>query len=176
MPRLDNSVNLGAQFADLHQFTNWWWRAGQPMRPPEDPFRMAPATQGLVLFRYAQFQVEQITLLAGWEVPAHCHPNVRTYECHIVGTGHAWLWDHATGYQSHGEWRKIPYATKKNRPTKFKRLLIEAGQAHKGVADTVNVVLSFQHWLNGVAPSFIADDWQSAKGKGLWKDGLRAFA
>ena len=176
MPRLDDSVNLGAQFADLRQFTNWWWRNGQPMRPPEDPVRIAKATHGLVLFRAGQFQVEQITLFPDFEVPVHAHPNVRTYECHIVGTGDAWLWDHATGYQSNGRWRKIPYATKKDRSPRVKRLLIEAGQAHKGVADTVNVALSFQHWLNGVEPSFIADDWLPGHGLGLWKDGLRAFA
>ena len=175
MPRLDNSVNLGAQFADLHQFTNWWWRNGQPYCLPEDPIRISRATQSLVILRAGQFQVEQVTLFPDFEVPIHCHPNVRTYECHIVGTGDAWL-SVVEPYMSHHTWHKIPYATKKDRSPKYKRLLIEAGQAHKGTAHTVNIVLSFQHWLNGVAPSFIADDWQGAKGAGLWKDGLRAFA
>ncbi len=174
MPRSDK-VNPGAQFTNLRQFTNWYWRNGQPYLPPEDPYRRAPATHSLVLFRAGQFQVEQVTLFPDFVIPVHFHPNVQTYECHIVGKGDAWLWDKASGFQSFGRWRKVPYTTRKDKSPKYKRLLIDAGQPHRGKAHTVNVALSFQHWLNDREPSFIADDWQQPD-QCLWKEGLRAFA
>lgn len=153
-------------FDDLRQFTNWWWRHDQPTRPPGDAYRTSRATQSLILFRAGQFQVEQVTLLPGFVVPVHAHPNVGTYECHIIGTGDAWL-------MRSGRWDKIPYTTRLDRSPRFKRLLINRGQLHKGVAHSVNVVLSFQHWADDTPPSFIADDWHQPDKLG-WPDGQGA--
>ena len=165
MPRRDDAVNPGSQVADLRQFTNWWWRAGQPYAPPSRPYRMADSSHSFVLYRCGPFQVEQVTLLPGVWVPEHCHPNVRTYECHIVGGGIAEL--------QHGDgWRKVPYWPDQRHHVKYRRLLIEAGQMHRGVAHVVNVALSFQHWLNGVRPTFIGDDWLQPDGN-VWQGILR---
>lgn len=43
-------------------------------------------------------------------------------------------------------------------------LMIEAGQYHRGVAETDTVALSFQQWLSGVEPSFITSNWLQPDG------------
>lgn len=138
---------------DLRQFTRWWWRAGQPYLPPVDNTRRMEGTHEFVLYRHGPFQVEQVTLYPHIEVPPHSHPNVRTYECHVAGGGDAWL------HTARG-WEKVPYKPDPSRHVMHRRLLIEAGQRHKGVAHVVNVVLSFQHWLNEVPPDFLTNDWE----------------
>lgn len=146
----------------LRQFCNWWWREGRPYAVPEDCVRAHPGSHEFVIYRHGQFQVEQITLFPDYEVVAHCHPNVRTYECHLMGGGVAELEIDGTG-----QWKTLPYEPDQEHHVMYRRLLIEAGQYHRGVAHVVNVALSFQQWLNEVPPMFITDDWEQAGG-GRW--------
>lgn len=145
----------------LRQFTNWWWKAGQPYAVPVDCVCVHPNSHEFVIYRHEQFQVEQITLFPDHDVVAHCHPNVRTYECHVVGGGMAEL--EIDGV----EWRRLPYEPDPKHHVMYRRLLIEAGQYHRGIADVVNVALSFQHWLDNVPPTFITENWKQADG-GNW--------
>ena len=136
-------------WTSLRQFTNWWWRSGEPYRVPADPFKLFAASCEFVVFRSGQFQVEHICLLPNIDVPCHSHPNVDNYECHLSGCGDAWI-----------DGRKLPHTNDydKHHP-RARRVLIKAGTPHRGVAHSVNVVLSFQHWLNDTPPTFITADW-----------------
>ncbi len=114
---------------------------------------MCAGSHEWVLFREGQYQVEQVTLLPWFQVPPHSHPNVDTYECHLTGSGQAWI----------GE-THLPYALDYDKhPPRTRRLLIPAGVPHWGMADTVVVALSFQYWYKGVSPTFITDDWVGEK-------------
>lgn len=134
---------------NLRQFTNWWWRNFQPYRVPEDAVKVSKGSHEFVMFREGRFQVEQVTLFPEVPVQKHHHPNINTYECHITGSGSAWL-----------DGRELPFTYDYNRGSPMsRRLLIKAGEPHWGVAKTVVVALSFQEWLNGVPPTHITDDW-----------------
>ncbi len=144
------------EWINVSQFMKAWWRAGQPYKVPDKNYKeinvdgYIPMFREFVLYRAGQFQVEQITLLPDVAVPPHSHPNIDTYECHVAGSGNAWIED-----------RQLPYTHdyRKHSPI-ARRFLIKAGDVHWGIADTVNVVLSFQHWHNLVSPTFITDDWE----------------
>ena len=133
----------------LRHFTNWWWRNGQPYKVPDESVKTCEGSHEWVLFRAGQYQVEQVTLLPNIPVPPHAHPNIDTYETHLTGVGNAWIEDvhlpYSMDYESHHP--------------RARRLLIPAGTSHWGMADTVVVALSFQHWHNAISPTFITDDW-----------------
>jgi len=148
-------VNLGS-YENLRQFTNWWWRNDEPLALPDDCLRLGPCSSQFVMFRDGQFQVEQVALYAGAVVPEHWHPNVDTYECHVTGGGEAYVGD-----------VRIPDLPDFTKEVKFRRLHIAPGVHHRGRAAVDNVALSFQHWLNGVTPTFITDDWVQ-EGGGTW--------
>lgn len=136
-------------WTSLRQFTNWWWRNNRPLLQPENRMKVCDGSVETVLFRKGPFQVERIFLYAGVPVPPHTHPNVDTYETHLMGSGNAWIEDVKLKYSLEGD----------TRHPKYRRLLIKAGQSHWGIADTDVEALSFQEWLNGVPPTFITDDW-----------------
>ncbi len=145
-------------WSTLRQFTKWWWLSGQPCQPPEGCVKVCPGSHEFVLFRHGQFQVEQVTLMAGHPVPAHCHPSVRTYDCHLTGVGDADL------ETDPGIWQALPRSPKHEHHPMFRMLLIEAGQYHRGEAVEDTVALSFQEWLCDVEPSFITDNWLQPSG------------
>jgi len=140
------------QVLNLRQFTNWWWKAGQPYKIPEDPVKICKNSMEFVLFRVGRFQVEQITLVPGVEVPPHCHPNVDTYETHLCGSGIAFLGNNS--YPLNYSYAHDP----KNR-FHLRRLRIKPGVIHSGKADTMVVALSFQEWMDCVSPTHITDNW-----------------
>ncbi len=136
------------QDGNVSQFMLWWLSVGRPYKVPEDPVRPGPKSHEFVMFREGQFQVEQVMLYAYAEVPTHRHPNVDTIECHLIGGGKAYVGDKVVAERQ-------------------ARIRIPAGALHGGVATCCNVVLSFQHWLNEVPPTFVTDDWEQVGG-GQW--------
>ncbi len=148
----------GFGWVNLRAFTKWWWASGQPIDPPEDCVKVCFGSHEFVMFRHLQYQVEQVTLMAGHPVPAHCHPSVRTYESHLTGSGVAELEDEA------GSWRALRREPDRKHHPRFRMLMIEAGQYHRGKADTDTVALSFQQWLYSVEPDFITSNWLQPDG------------
>lgn len=140
---------MDEQWTSIRQFTNWWWRSGQPFAVPNDAVKRCEGSHEFVMYRCGRFQVEQVTLFPGYAVPPHSHPNVETYECHLVGGGHAVV----------GGVRLPEYPSEDHHP-KHRRIYIPAGIVHSGWAYVTNVALSFQRWHNDVPPTFITDDWE----------------
>lgn len=160
--RRGEDVNPGAQieWASLKDFTDWWWSenpyssfVSRPLAPPPDAVKMCEASCEFVIFRRGQYQVEQIILMPGRYVPPHNHPNVDTFEIHLMGSGTAEL------KLRNDSWFRCKQDADLSKLADKRRLHIKPGQMHRGVAATVNVALSFQRWLNGVRPTFITDDW-----------------
>jgi hypothetical protein len=134
---------------NLRIFTKWWWE-NKPFDVPDNPVKLSEGSHEFVMFRDKQFQVEQITLYPHFPVPAHCHPNVDTYESHLVGSGVAWVGENVMPYDCTFDIKKRYH---------LRRLRIEPGVLHGGMADTMVVAISCQQWLNDVPPTFITDDW-----------------
>lgn len=143
------------EWRTLRQFVDWWWRSNTPCDPPVDMLRQHRGSHETVLYRCGQFQVEQITLYPGHDVPSHSHPNVETVETHLVGSGLAYV----------GR-KRLPYETDTRHHPRARRLVIQPGVRHRGVATTINVALSFQRWKDGTEPTFITDDWRG----GAWPE------
>lgn len=138
------------EWQTLKQFTDWWWRSGQPFRVPgPDYVKATKASHEFLMYREGRFQVQQVVLMPGFPVPKHRHPNVHTIECHIVGGGDAWV-----------DGRHLPMVVSERHHPKYRRVRIPAGAWHSGEAYVVNVALSFQEWINGREPTFITDDWE----------------
>lgn len=107
------------------------------------------AGMGAVLFRSGCWQVELVIGMPNFIAPPHRHPNVDTADVVLNGsvTGH-------TGVRPFGRERG---------PLLANLQTIPAGARHGGKAGEFGVIyLSFQKWLNGVAPSHIGLDWEAA--------------
>lgn len=120
----------------------------RPLTAPPDP-----SCKGLsaILFRSGCWQVEMIASLPDVDVPAHRHPNVHTADVLISGGG---LGESGARSLGKSERRGSLVANLKTIP---------AGMAHSGKIGPQGVVyLSFQKWINGIAPSHLLFDWEAA--------------
>ncbi len=117
---------------------------------PENPVKISPELGSceFILFREGQYQAELITLFSGKEIPPHSHPNVDSIDFHMTGTGESFIGSHL-----------MPPANPDRGPL-GNRMPIPANVPHWGHAMTDVAVISLQKWKNGVAPSFLSDDWE----------------
>lgn len=135
----------------LHDFMITYLKQGSlPLAIPDNPLRQRAEVTEFVLYREGQFQVEMITVPPRITVAAHSHPNVDTYE-RFLCQDHGFAWEgkrrftsqflHENGHRLSG--------------------FIPHGMPHGAFTGDGSVFLSIQHWLNGIAPTFISDDWQA---------------
>jgi hypothetical protein len=111
----------------------------------------------IVLYRDGEFQVELFTIRAGAVVPPHRHPNVDTYEVFLhVGEGACARAAHKV---SNSGVRWLPAIHPED--PKGRSFFIAHGALHMATNGNEDaLVLSVQHWRNGVPPTFITDDWE----------------
>ena len=102
----------------------------------------------VVLFREACWQIEIICAMPHASAPRHMHPHVDSCE---LGLGGSVVGD--LGYGA--------FATRKARGSLAANLIaVPAGQWHGGAVGAGGAAfLSFQRWRDGIAPTWITDDW-----------------
>jgi hypothetical protein len=64
-------------WSTVHEFRDWWLKAGRPLRPPFDqPIFVTDMVYSLCLYREGQFQVELYIMKPNGLSPSHSHPGV----------------------------------------------------------------------------------------------------
>lgn len=95
----------------------------------------------VVLFRYQQFQVQLFIVKPGTVVPEHAHPEVDSFEVYLGGD---------IAFTLNGE------------PCNEQVIRVKPDAWHGAtIGARGGAFLSVQHWLNGRAPSTVADSWRA---------------
>lgn len=122
---------------------------------PADGFCSSGGLLGVTLYRSRQFQVQMFVFPAATEVAPHRHPNVDTIEMHVAGDYDFRVSGVSSIPIDHLQDRRGPVSRwwgrgVRVRPTDWHGLSVKSGATF----------LSVQHWLNGVAPTTVGNDWE----------------
>jgi hypothetical protein len=73
-------------FESVHEFVEYWFENGRPIRPPFDgPVFTTDIAYSVVLFRQDNCQVELYTCKPNTQAPWHGHPGVDSYFIYLGG-------------------------------------------------------------------------------------------
>jgi hypothetical protein len=137
-----------------------WYLESAPsvlLYPPcEKPLTHVEGVTGFVLFRKDQIQVQLFLVEPNTEIPDHTHPNVDSYEVYLAGdlafrlNGEMVLPEQIRDMRNEDGVSQSLYASV--------RVLPNAPHGAT-VGPRGGAFLSIQHWLNGVPPTSVGDDW-----------------
>lgn len=151
---------MGRIFSDeLSQFVLWYSEASLavPFVPIEGGCSFVEGVTGLVLFRRGQFQVQLFIVDPSVTIPSHVHPNVDSYEVFLSGMQFTFEEEIVITHEN---------ALVKNEDTgsalaRGYCIRVMPHEKHGGTASRGGgSFLSIQHWLNGVSPSSVGNDWE----------------
>lgn len=126
---------------DLTRFLRWYL-AERPVT--QGQVRMIGPITGMTLYRAEQFQVQMFAGTEGLIIPEHSHPNVDSYEVNCGGN---------LRFSKHGRWPRAPQVA-------GGVIRIRPGVLHGGYSGPGGgIFMSVQHWLNGVAPTCVTEDY-----------------
>jgi mannose-6-phosphate isomerase-like protein (cupin superfamily) len=135
---------LNAQNDVLEEFLHWWLQNRVICPPLDNSLTHIKDTYGVVLYRQGPFQVELFNVKPNSEIVPHLHPNVDSFEVFLTGDIH---------FMCNGEWsyeQKLGESITRVKPDSW----------HGGLfGEKGGCFLSVQHWLNGVPPTFVGNDW-----------------
>jgi quercetin dioxygenase-like cupin family protein len=132
----------------LEQFLQWWLHNRVICPPLTDSLVHVKDTHGVVLYREGQFQVELFNVKPNCEIVPHIHPNVDSFEVFLSGDIH-FMCDDVWSYE-----QKLGESITRVKPDSW----------HGGLfGEKGGCFLSVQHWLNGVQPTFVGNDWADYK-------------
>lgn len=126
---------------EIEAFTAWWL-TNRVIKPPlegNSGLNHIGPTHAVVLYREGPFQVELLSVKPDAKLPPHRHPNIDSIEIYMSG-------DIA-----------FTCGDKENYTSELRIPPNELHSAESGPRG--GCALSFQHWLNGVPPTFVGDDW-----------------
>jgi quercetin dioxygenase-like cupin family protein len=131
---------------ELTQFKDWWVKTKEHCPPDDNPVNIIGSCYGAVLYRKDQFQVQLFIVKPHSIINPHLHPNVDSYEVFVSGD---------INFMRDGEW----FTQNKLEGD----LRIYPSTWHGGkFGQRGGVFLSVQHWLNGIKPTSVEDDWFDA--------------
>ena len=125
----------------------------------------------LILYRNPPFQVQMFMTSDGFIVPEHTHPNVDSIEVYMGGDI---KFSHGGVFAGRDKWKKFEGATIPEAPpglgmdegrlgTSRRRgmmIRVRPNDVHGGITGKGGgVFLSVQHWLNGIEPHCISNDY-----------------
>lgn len=152
LKELVEGLHIPQSWPDATAFARWYFESGMPFMPPYDAQVVATDdATAVVLFRHGQFQVEQYLIHKQEKVKRHSHPHIRELITVNFGGG-------AQGPLS--EHAHVSAMWGMGQP------LLRGGQIHESAdlqreANTEGyVLLTFEWWQDGVAPSSAALDWR----------------
>jgi quercetin dioxygenase-like cupin family protein len=130
--------------ASVREFAVWWLRH-RPLRVPSaDAVRHVEGFAGVTLFRDGPFQAQLFVVRPGQRSTVHAHPNIDSVEYGLAGDG------------------EDTFTSERNRRLGA-LVMIAPGEMHAaGAGAGGGAFISFQKWLNGVAPSSVELDWSGA--------------
>ena len=135
---------MNAQTDVLEEFLQWWLQNRVICPPLDSSLTHIKDTYGVVLYRQGPFQVELFNVKPNSEIVPHLHPNVDSFEVFLTGDIH---------FMCNGEWsyeQKLGESITRVKPDSW----------HGGLfGERGGCFLSVQHWLNGVPPTFVGNDW-----------------
>ena len=135
---------MNAQTDVLEEFLHWWLQNRVICPPLDSSLTHIKDTYGVVLYRQGPFQVELFNVKPNSEIVPHLHPNVDSFEVFLTGDIH---------FMCNGEWsyeQKLGESITRVKPDSW----------HGGLfGERGGCFLSVQHWLNGVPPTFVGNDW-----------------
>lgn len=133
----------------LEQFMREWLAKRPLLTPTDSPINIDGSLHGVVLFRKGPFQVQLFIVAPNSEIPDHVHPNVDSFEVYLSGE---------MAFRKNGV-----YVTKWEDAEKLPgfALRVKPDDPHGGTfGPKGGAFLSIQHWLNGVKPSSVGNDWE----------------
>ena len=150
--------STGREFNDaLTTFLEWYLEAGLKIfTPMDDAVHFVENVVGTTIYRHEQFQVQLFTANPNTIIPEHVHPNVDSYEVALTGMEFTLqgkiilpMWASDTKCQD-SNLSIAHYSTVRVLPES-----LHGGRSGpKGGA-----FMSVQHWLNGVKPTSVGNDW-----------------
>jgi hypothetical protein len=152
------STNTNLPDDELTRFLRFYMNNAGPLAfvPLHDTVHDVDGVRSVTMFREGQFQVQMFIAPPNKIIPEHTHPNVDSYEVYVGGQ---------IRFSKHGKW----CATEDEANAADVRDLcglrgtairVYPQDPHGGVAGpSGSCFLSVQHWLNGVAPTCVANDY-----------------
>ena len=142
---------------DLTTFLEWYLESGLRIYVPHENFiHFVEGVTGLTIYRSGQYQVQLFTAIPNTVIPSHTHPNVDSYEVALTGMEFTLegkivlpMWASETKCED-SNLSRAHYSTVRVLPES-----LHGGRSgSKGGA-----FMSVQHWLNGVKPTSVGNDW-----------------
>ena len=150
--------SLGRTFDDeLTAFLLWFFNKrgqGHPQVPFKDPLSFVEGVTGVVIFRKDAFQVQHFIVNPNVVIPDHKHPNVDSYEVALAGMQFSYRGEQTELSWDQGDDNGLPRDA-------LQSLRVHPSDKHGALASPQGgTFLSVQHWLNGVTPTSVGNDWE----------------
>lgn len=145
----------------LDTFANWFFTKSPRFGiiPTEGAVTYIEDVTAVLWYRHKQFQVQQFIVPPNYTIPAHTHPNVDSYELYLGGE---------IEFSKGGEFIISPEQARSlgkfgEAAMRGKTLRIHPDDLHGGeFGPNGGVFMSIQHWLNGVKPHCVSQDYTGA--------------
>lgn len=143
----------------LANFAKWYLSdlPNLPARPPMDgAVAVVEGVSGVVLWRDGTFQVQMFVCAPNTNVPTHTHPDVDSYEAHLTGGIDFYIDGKLTIPQ------KAASKAGKNGASRCYgwTARVRPYTPHSAkVGENGGAFLSIQHWLNGIKPTSVGENW-----------------
>ncbi len=138
----------------LEEFMPLWLAKRELKLPVESPINVDGVLHGVVLFRDGEWQVQLFTVAPYGEIPDHVHPNVDSFEVYLSGE---------IAFRKNGAYVTTPEMWSDMTKLSGMAIRVTPADPHGGTFGAKGgAFLSVQHWLNGVAPTSVGDDWAYA--------------
>jgi len=142
---------------DLTHFLEWYLEAGTKLCVPlDDSIHFIEGVHGITIYRHEPYQVQLFSCKPNTIIPPHKHPNIDSYEVSLRGME----------FDLHGEtvlplWWAMKGHESTNLPNEWYNVIrVLPDSEHSAKAhETGGCFMSVQHWLNGIKPSSVANDW-----------------
>ena len=148
----------GKEFDDeLTRFLEWYLNAGLRIFVPLENFvHFVEGVTGLTIYRSGEYQVQLFTATPNTVIPSHLHPNVDSYEVALSGM-EFFLNDKVVLPR----WYANMQASNSNLSTShYEVVRVLPDSPHSAIAgDKGGSFMSVQHWINGVSPTSVGNDW-----------------
>ena len=150
----------GREFNDeLTQFLTWYLNAGLELYVPHSNFiHFVEGVTGLTIYRHEQYQVQLFTATPNTVIPSHTHPNVDSYEVALSGM-EFFLDDKVVLPRWYANTPSLA-ASSNLSASHYEVVRVLPESPHSAIAgDKGGSFMSVQHWLNGVKPTSVGNDW-----------------
>ena len=139
----------------LTKFRNWYLKKSPPILVPYNHFaHFIEGVSGLTIFRNDPFQVQIFIAEPNTVIPNHTHPNVDSYEVALNGM-EFFLNDEVSLSRKKTDTQNGQYSA-----AMYETVRVYPDCPHGGIAGkNGGSFISIQHWLNGVKPTSVANDW-----------------